>query len=160
MSNLIERIHSRCIEEGECWIWQGCCSSHERPQMRHNGKTEYVRHLAYEEHRGAKAQKGRRVTTTCETPRCVCPEHMTAMKVSDHNRRVSANSPNRAARVLKMTAAKRSASKLTMEQVKEIRESAGTLVEIAAKYGLHYSSVGNIRNGRRWADNTFAGLMR
>lgn len=45
----------------------------------------------------------------------------------------------------------RRASKLTHEDVEEIRTSDLSNIELAEKFGMHKNSIGNIRRGDRWA---------
>lgn len=70
---LLERILRDVVIEGDCWVWQGATNDHGYGQIKvggRKGKTLYVHRLM------ADAQPGDEVRHTCDTTRCVNPEHL------------------------------------------------------------------------------------
>ena len=80
----VATLHSRCIEEGDCWIWQGACDGHGKPQVRHLGKTVYVRRLMRELKDGRRIPTGKVVACKCGMDKCVSPAHTV---ITDHQGR-------------------------------------------------------------------------
>ena len=70
----IERLIARCVEEGDCLLWQGGCDGHGRPQCRHGGKTCYVRRVMRELVDGKPVPAGRVVPACCGHRLCVSPK--------------------------------------------------------------------------------------
>lgn len=159
MTTLAERVRLRCIECGDCLIWQGSSSRGKHPQIKIAGHTVSVRKALWVEKHGP-VPDGMEVAQTCETRNCV--EHIEAQTRKKIARRVAATgvyaSPTRCA---KIAAAKReSNSGLTREQAMDIRYGAGTLQEAADRHGISRVSAGCIRRGERWKEygGVFAGL--
>lgn len=160
-ADLIERIHARCIEEGDCLIWQDYSKDGKHPQIKIAGKVYYVRKVLWGAQNG-EMPAGKVLAKTCETRNCVC--HTEPQTVSEIQTRVGAtgvfSTPQRGA---KIAAAKRAAcGKISMEQALDIRNGAASVKEMAKRYGICPSLAGGIRRGERWKEygaNPFAGLM-
>ncbi len=161
--SLIERIHARCIEEGDCWIWQGGCAGkcREQPQISIDGQKLYVRRVLYTLRRQIPIGKG--ITTTCQTFRCVNPAHLAESTKAQRMLRAAAQGKfSSTVRRAKIAANKQALhSKLTREQAMEIRYSDGNTRETAKAYGISASLVSCIRRGIRWREysSPFAGLV-
>lgn len=165
MLQLIDRIRSRCVDCGDCWIWHGAVGggrATKHPQMKINGKVCYVRREVYVAAYG-EIPKGRNVARTCESALCVNPAHLAAQTVSKIQKRVAATGVySTPARGKKIAASKRAAfGKLTEDQVREIRESDVPAKHLAERFGICPSNASSIRRGERWKDysNPFAALM-
>lgn len=154
MQPTVEAIREKCIEEGDCWLWQGAMDKG-APRAKVNGKMVYVRRLVLELS-GKKIPASMRATTTCGDERCVNPDHVVARTPSAINSAVAKRTgfARKAARRAKISAAKRKNSKVTPEMVAEIRASEGSGREIAERLGLHTSTVNDIRAHRSWVDYT------
>lgn len=152
MQATLEAIREKCIEEGDCWLWQGAMDKG-TPRAKVGGKMVYVRRLVLEL-KGKKIHTGMRATTTCGDERCVNPDHVVASTPSAINAAVARRTgfARKAARRAKISAAKRKNSHVTPEMVAEIRSSDGTGRAIAARLGLHASTVNDIRAHRTWVD--------
>lgn len=158
----LKLIHSRCTEEGDCWLWDGALDGHGRPQKRHNGKTVYVRRLVRELIDGP-IPASMVVAAKCGTKRCISP---TCSCTVTHTKKAQMaavrgafNSP---AKLAKMVATKRAASWITEEMVRQIRHATVSSSQIAAEMNVSESHVKAIRRGtaRREASNPFGGLLR
>lgn len=163
-SDLVERVRSRCVEEGDCWIWQGAragCAMN--PQISINGEKLYVRRVVYEAISGEPVPKNRGVSTSCRTGCCVNPDHL--VMTTTRARAVTAGAEGKysgVVRAAKIAANKRALlSPLTPEKVADIRFGGGTHQEAAERNGVSRWTVGAIRRGERWKDysSPFAGLV-
>lgn len=158
------RIRLRCIECGDCWLWQGATSTSEasrRPAMNHQGKVNSVRRVLAVD-MGLQLLNGRRASNSCANSLCVSPDHLTEMtpaavqrrtaELTGHQRRPTRNARMRDAH----------ASKLTMELAREIRASPLTQQQAADHYGVSKVVIWRIRNHLSWREyetNPFAGLL-
>jgi hypothetical protein len=154
----IKRIHGhqggvkqpkryRPVDRGfntECWEWQGGSTpqGYGRTKGDH-GKLVPAHRYFYELHIGP-IPEGLVIDHLCKNPPCVNPDHLETVTVTENNRRGDR-------------------TKLTVEQVAEIRERAKTAPrprshprgdwnrKIMAEYGICREQLGNIVSGRQWA---------
>lgn len=162
-THTLATIHERCIEEGECWIWQAGTSSGS-PALRHNGVVMQVRRYIIESLQGRTIPKGRLVSICCENLRCVAPNHIGVftrrqLQTQTAARTQYAADPVRNARIAR---SKQDASHLDWPRVREIRAMEGTDRGIARDIGLSYTVVNSIRKHHTWREitNPFGGLLR
>lgn len=156
----VATLHSRCIEEGDCWIWQGATDGHGKPQVRHHGATMYVRRLVRELADGRKIPTGKVVACKCGTAKCVAPAHMV---ITNHQGRADLAKARGAylgiSRQVKMANTKRAQSHITEQVVQAIR-NADSSRQAASQFGVSLSHCKAIRRGTaRVGANPFAGLM-
>lgn len=154
MKPTLEAIKERCIEEGDCWLWQGALSHGTTPVMRIDGDRRLVsvrRHVL--ELKGVKVA-GRKAYPSCGNVECVNPEHVMAMTPSQMLTRVAASTGYAEAqtRRAKIAAAKRKLSPITPELVQEIRTSPESGHAIARRLGFCQSTVQAIRAHESWRD--------
>lgn len=154
MKGTIEAIHAKCIEDGDCWIWQGAMSHGSRPVARLEGsrKNVSVRRLVLEL-RGVHPGK-RMAYPKCANQACVCPDHVQAMSRAKMHTLIAASTgyastPERRA---KIAAAKRKLSPITPELVEEIRTSPESGHAIARRLGFCQATVQAIRAHESWRD--------
>jgi hypothetical protein len=157
VSDLETRIRLRCVECGDCLLWQGWTDKGGRPMVRIGGRALYLRRLLFLE--GGELPEGHRVTMTCESKTCVNRKHMTAMTASE----ISLKASRPAIKVAGMHSAnaqRRTRAKLTAEAAASIRQSEASHAIEAAKHNVSRSLVQQIRQGLRWKDysSPFAGL--
>ncbi len=161
----LEEIHSRCDEEGDCWIWRDATSQNGYPIMKRSGGPCLLVRRVVAALKGDEPAPRQPVATTCNDKRCCAPEHVhtsTPKKVGkDAAKRGSYSS---LARRMKVAAAKRASpqAKLSMDKARDIRLSTKTSVALAAEYEVNVSVIKGIRQNRMWVDysSPFAGLMR
>lgn len=150
-ARLVEYVEGRCMECGDCWIWQGCTQfgSPSTPQMKWNNKTSTVRRLLWAHVRGV-IRGGLIVTNGCESRMCVNPDHLTLSSKQGLLHAINKEYPVRR---------RGKPRKLTMEQAREIRRAEGNYIAIGARFGVSHTTVGQIKKHRIWAEpNPFAGL--
>jgi len=140
-----ERIFSKAMPEPNsgCWLWVGALSSKGYGLMREGRKVRTVHRMVYESTVGP-IEAGMCVCHRCDTPACVNPDHLF----------LGTNADNQADKVAKGRQARgegNGRAKITADDVRAIRASSETRAQIARRYGLGWSTVNDIRKGRRWA---------
>ena len=123
----------------ECILWMGAVNSGGYPVTWDGGKTVYAHRLA------AKAKEGDVVMHTCDTPRCINPDHL----------RIGTAAENSQDMVNKRRQAYGEAcprAKLREEQVQLIRELKGVKSSraVASMFDISKTNVLDIWNGRIW----------
>lgn len=122
----------RVDDETECWIWLGNVSTAGYGQLQVAGKPWRAHRWMYERHRGP-IPAGLQLDHLCRNRACVNPDHLEPVTNAENSRRGAM-------------------AKLTIDQVREIREAAGTLVDIGESYGVSASAVWMIKRGRTWRE--------
>jgi len=165
----LEIIKSRCIEEGECWIWQGSVSPGDVPSMRlprsvdPDSKLIGVRRWIAQ-HQG-KQIDGLYATTSCEDKRCVCPDHvvvMTRKRLQKRAGKTMTKNQNPASIARRVSARVRAGNvKIGYAIAREIREGDKSAEQWARELNCDISTVFQAKAGSTWRDysSPFAGLM-
>jgi hypothetical protein len=162
LTQTVESLRARCVEEGDCWIWKGCTDSHGRPQARHNGMVQYVRRLLRELTDGKPVPSNKMVPCLCGQSLCVSPACSLVTDSQGKARLASQRGAfNRPDKLLRMVATMRAKSPITDALVGQIRTAEGPCSRIAAETGVSLSHVKAIRRGaaRKDYSSPFAGLF-
>lgn len=148
----IEYLHERCLEDGDCWIWQLACSSNGTPKFTHERKQLAVRRVMAE--LIGKNVEGKLATNTCGNPRCVNPDHIKVTGKSEMMKMVVKRTgyPQQIARRKKISDSKRQIAKITLEQAMEVRNSDETIEQAAERAGISKGVAWRIRVGKTWKD--------
>ncbi len=112
-----------------CWVWQHYLDPHGYGRCK-TGRSSLAHRNVYEEHRGP-IPEGLTLDHLCRNPPCVNPDHLEPVTNAENSRRGN------------MT-------RLTREQVDEIRASTQSQNELAALYGITPQHVGQIRLRHCW----------
>lgn len=135
------------VERGPgCWEWCGGASRKGYGRVRVRGRLVSPHRLSFALAHGA-VPDGLWVLHTCDNPRCVRPEHLFAGTHADNMKDAS-----RKGRLRQLGPGPWNA-KIGPGQVREIRALRAeglTCREIAARYGLHRYTVGQIARRVRW----------
>lgn len=165
----LEFVRSRCVEECDCWLWQGAVNSQACPVIGWRDadghkRTSNVRRLVAGM-LGMDLSGGRVATCSCCDPRCVSPKHAKAVTRSEMQMQWAAvlgyhANPVRRAR---LSAAARARSPHSDETIAQVHALAETMTqrEVARRLGLNFDFVNKIVRGRlRYVVgcNPFAGL--
>ncbi len=154
MQPTIEAILERCIEEGDCLLWQGAMSHGTRPVARLDGtkKMVGVRRMMLE--LSGISPGRRRAFPTCGNQACLNLAHLKPMEHATMLKLVAAQTgyARSVTRNAKIAAGKRKHSPLTPEIVEEIRSSPESGRAVARRMGLCQSTVQAIRAHESWRD--------
>lgn len=163
---ILDFVRDRCIEDGGCWIWQGC--------VQHCGTTPTVRIPGTRRTTGTRRlvlqacgvnTAGKLATNTCESPLCVAPDHLAAVSRKQLQRKTSDNLPlgTRIKRAHDIAAVTRANAKLTPQIVELIKRSPLPTRQIARYLGVCQHTVWAAVTGRHWNEvpysSPFAGLL-
>lgn len=166
MSKLIERIRARCNEVGECWEWTGCLQACKTtPQINYKGRPQPVRRLLATEL--GLAVTNRVATVRCMNRLCVNPDHIQTLTRKVMQARVAKAHPAvmSPSRMMRIALKARATSKLTADQVRQIRQllDEGVLQRvIAEQFGVSQNLISRIKREVIWRDysNPYLQLMR
>lgn len=156
LNPVLKTIRDRCHDTGSCWIWGQGVNSQGYPQMRINGKSgQLVRRIVVRES-GRVLRNGYVVMARCGDALCCSPKHLIQVTKSDRLRRCY-ESGFRSLPVeyfwRRERAIKQGLAKINMTIAREIRAREGTLVALAAEYGLSVSAIREIKHGRAWRES-------
>jgi hypothetical protein len=112
-----------------CWVWQHAISSG-YGKLRIGSTGMHRAHRVYYERLVGPIPEGLHLDHLCRNRACVNPDHLEPVTNGENTLRGDR-------------------TKLTWEQVGEIRAATGTHREIALKYGVHRVTIGDIRAGRQ-----------
>lgn len=152
-SPLKERFFRLVDKSSNCWIWAGkSINKKGYGQIQIGGagsKRISVHRLSYELHHG-EIPSGLVVMHKCDNPSCVNPDHLELGTQSknikdaiDRGRKIS-TPPHKFGEA-------HGASKLTEENVIEIRSSLEETKKLALKFGVSKSSIERVRNRKTWS---------
>lgn len=152
----IESLKARCIEEGDCLLWQGHMTKMDTPGVylkrdlaSNRGRLVSTRALMHELATGQEIKPGYYYRPTCGNPRCINPEHTGVMSQKQHMvhmaKLLNSYPATSAIRAKKIGLARR---KLTDEQIQLIMTDPRSGKDLAPILGISPSTVCNYRNGR------------
>lgn len=152
----LKQIHAKCLECGDCMIWQGATNGSGQPKF--HSKT--ARRATWEAAKGP-VPDGKLVTTTCGHAKCLAVGHLaltTRAEVSKASNARPHVKALRSASTAKTVRAK--LGKIDMETARLIRASDKPGIELAAEYGVSPSHISHVRCNISWkeASSPFAGL--
>jgi hypothetical protein len=158
--SLFERLIGKTVDDAGCAVWQlSCINGH--PATRIGKKTVLVRRAIWEDLHG-KIEPGKIVRMTCETEKCIDPDHMELTTYQRLAKQLGAlgimSGPIRSAKIADTKRAKY--AKLTAEAVREIRSSPESGRAMAKKFDVDEKHISRIRLNHCWKDFTspFSGL--
>lgn len=129
-----------------CWLWTGTIfrNGYGRMNFGYRGSGRGAHRVAWELYHGH-VPEGMCVLHRCDTKLCVNPDHLFLGTSAD-------NCMDRHAKGRTRTSSGEAhgSAKLTADQVLEIREGKGTLNEMASRFGVSFSVVGQIRRNEIW----------
>lgn len=153
MTTLIQRFLSIgwIIDDNECWIWNGS-KAHKRGGYGQisNGRNNVLKaHRVSYEYFNGEIPNGLIVRHICDNPPCINPKHLLVGTTKDNAR--DAIERSRATHQV-MSGEMCPASKLTWEQVLEIRSSKESYGKLSKKYNVSKTAIANIIKNKVWKD--------
>lgn len=134
---------SKIVKTPTCWLWRGRHTGGGYGQIVIERRRVYVHRIAYEAAHGP-IPAGYVVLHSCDNPPCVNPAHLSIGTQADNVRDAIDKGHYRGAR--------NGQAKLTADQAAYIRRSTARGVDLARRFGVHDSTISNIRTGKRWAE--------
>ncbi len=145
--SIIERIYENIVGDIQtrCWNWTGYLDKWGYGKISLNHKSQSVHRLIYQELCGPIPEDKPLVLHHCDNPKCCNPMHLYAGthkdNMKDKAKRNRCNSPY---------GEKNGRSKLTEEQVLEIRQSKALQVIIAKRFNVGKTAISDIKNRKKW----------
>jgi len=136
-------LFSKCrLVATGCWEWHGW-RRNGYGLLWHNGKNQSAHRVSYETF-NRPIPDGMKVLHSCDNPRCINPNHLS----------VGTQKQNVAEREMRdrrdVRGEQIGTSKLTSEEVVEIKASALSLGKLAKQYGVAKQTIWKIRIGGAW----------
>ena len=156
---VIDRFWTKVLKSDGCWLWQAarCRDGYGLYSIRQNGiGKQYKAHRFVKMSQGEIIPSGYVVLHTCDNPSCVNPDHLKIGTIQENNLdKLSKN------RQLGPKGQKNSRSKLTDEQVKDIKKRArvgsrvgynngSNLKQLAKEYGTCIDTIRLIARNKIW----------
>jgi hypothetical protein len=121
-----------------CWIWTGAQAGSGYAQIQMWPKVQRAHRVSYEHFVGP-IPKGKLLRHTCDTKLCINPEHLIPGTKAENGR----DSVERGQF--------KPRSKLTKNDVLNIREDGRPQHLIAKEYGVSQTAISNVKTGARWS---------
>ena len=134
------------VTESGCWE---CTSHHNRvrgyPEIRINGKKMRLSRYIYSKHHhiSLESMQGLVVMHTCDNPKCINPNHLKLGTDYD-------NMQDRNKKMRQMHGEGHYRATLTEDDVRAIRKSNKTSIELGKLYGVAHATIRNVRLRRSW----------
>jgi hypothetical protein len=159
---LMDKIRSRCIECGDCLLWQGA-GADKTPCMRLPGQRALVSVRRVVLQIAGTWKPGQLATNTCGTSACVGVEHAIGVTRKALVKQAVARTAyhKRPTRNAKISAIARAGGRLSPEAVEDIRASDLSTRALAARHGVAQSTVWELVSGKTYRDyapSPFSGL--
>lgn len=132
------------VTECGCWIWMAGCASTGYGRVEYRCRRYGAHRFSYETFKGP-VPAGLHVLHRCDMPLCVNPEHLFLGTNADNIRDRDAKGRSNRAR-----GERQGAAKLSVDAVVDIRTSPLTRKALAAKYGVHHTTITAVLTGRTW----------
>lgn len=136
---LIERLMRKTKRQGDCIVWTGFVQKTGYGMIQTGGKgspTTLIHRVAYEAANGP-IPSGMVVMHSCDVRHCVNPDHLSVGTHSDNTQDM-------------LVKRREGMSRLTPEQVIEIRASSEGTRALSRKYGVAETTIYHARTGVSW----------
>ena len=145
MIDYVEKFWSQVEKRGNCWFWTGTLTEKGYGSFYavQDGVKFYRAHrFSWHIHNGP-IDDDLFVLHTCDNPWCVNPDHLW---LGDND----ANMQDKIDKGRHKPGAKHGMAKLTEDDVRYIKSCGKSGSELAREFGVHNSTIYNIRNGKSW----------
>ena len=147
----LESIKARCLECGECHLWQGSTNGSGQPKLQHTSTRRAVWSLSS----GKNVPAGRLVTVSCGQVACVNPDHLALTSKAEVSRKTNARWDVKLRRSASSARANREKlGKITMVIARQIRASEVTGKQLAIDLNVSESLVSLVRRNKSWIEHT------
>jgi hypothetical protein len=135
------------IGKDGCWEWTGSIQTAGYGTIRVGGRTLQAHRVSFEMHNGRALAASDLVCHRCDNRKCVNPDHLWIGSVGMNNADRHAKGRSRGAR---FPGASNPMSKLTENDIREIRSCSSNLSDTARRYGIAFGTVSDIRLRKTW----------
>lgn len=141
-----DRFEDKYIPEPNsgCWLWLDHIGKARYGFISWKGKKHKAHRMSYQIYIGP-IPPGMLICHKCDNPSCVNPDHLFLGTQTDNMRDMV-----RKGRANKKKGSANPTSKLTENDINNIRLADGSNPEIAKAYGVSRTAIYHIRNGRSW----------
>lgn len=149
----LQHVHDRCIEEGDCLLWQGTTTSNRYPAATVNAKRVLLSRWVLKQ-AGRTFGANQVATATCGNRLCLNPEHLEIITRATSVRRSYVNRRHDYPSRLR-SAISNGTAKLDWDKVRAIRalpEEQRKPDEIAVRYGISRRAVQDVIKGDSWRE--------
>ena len=140
--------HIAVTKDG-CWEWTGIKNNHGYGRLTYT-PNRYLTHRLYWQLFIGEIPQGLVVCHHCDNPPCMNPDHLFLGTLSDNQQDASRKGRNHSGRwdgedhpMAKITNA-------TAHEIKDALAAGERVYRIAKRFGVHPSTVGNIKSGLQW----------
>lgn len=141
----VKRFHATLDKSSDCWLWMGFRVAAGYGRYYSEGKVWRAHRYAYEKLVGPIGDLC--VLHKCDNPPCCNPAHLFLGTPRDNAR--DRSDKGRSGKE-KRSGEAATGSKLTWDDVRIIRQSSGSLSEIAAQFGVTKQNIAMIRKNKTW----------
>lgn len=138
------------IQESGCWNTTCKLNGNGYGTISINGNSQFAHRVAYQLYYGIKLSNNKVVRHKCNNRKCVNPKHLLEGNTHD-NMTDCVNSKRHKGFKNHVNGIQHGNSRLTEQQVRDIRNARGTLQDIGYKYGISFQHAADIIHRRRWA---------
>lgn len=143
---LMERWSAYVTRGAGCWEWSGYKDPNGYGRLSIDNRPILAHRVSWEIHRGPLTSADH-ICHRCDNPSCVRPEHLF---LGDHAANMADKMAKKRHRYGVSRGEAHGCSKLTIEQVHEIRAAEGTVSDIARRFQMSRTQVRDIRERRSW----------
>lgn len=158
----VRAVYAKCIEVGDCQIWQGKKTGNGYPSMLLDEKYVVVRRVLGAMKLGRELKSREMASCKCKDPACLEWDHIRVADISVIRAETgAAGGYGSLSKSIRLAMNKRKGAKIDLDGARAIRASEDPSHIEAAKHGISPSMVRLIRRNRKWRELSghFAGLM-
>lgn len=139
-------------EESGCWEWARCKTQKGYGQFHHNGKTIFTHRFVLETKLGRPILNGMMACHSCHNRACCNPDHIREGTAKENTRDMLDANRQATGEQTTHRGEDHGMSKLTADQVIEIRKLRNTASgrQVAKQFGVSPSVVSSIQLGKTW----------
>lgn len=141
-SSLLQLFCSHVLVGDGCWNWTARLDKDGYGSIKHNHKVLRAHRVSWQLFRG-EIPEGMYACHSCDNPRCVKPSHLFLGTPADNMQDRDRKGRHRCGI---------GRAKLDIAQVREIRAAKESQVKLAKMYGVHQSTISDIKNRVHWGN--------
>lgn len=133
----------------DCWLWKGCTSSDGYGSFRFAGRSVRAHRFAAHLFMGFDLASELQVCHHCDVRACVNPSHLFVGTLQD-NQRDKIQKQRQCIGIATDRAKRNGQTKLTLEQVREVRTGGASQRQFARRFGVTRQAIQKVLKGESW----------